>query len=94
MIGILRNWRYGLHRLRKDEINFGFPDGLLLGVEPPKCSMDSLLGMQRVLYMLQQYPGRFSFEIWKDKALSFHFFSSKNSAEGLLNSQLNSVYPR
>ena len=94
MIGILRNWRYGLHRLKEGEINFGFPEGLLLGVEPLKCSMDSLLGMQRVLYMLQQYPGRFSFEIWKDNALSFHFFSSKNSAEGLLNSQLNSVYPQ
>jgi len=95
MIEKLRNWRYGLHRLRQGEINrLGFPDGILLKVEPAKCSMDSIIGIQRVLYMLRQYPGRFSFEIWKDNALSFHFFGSKNSVEGLLTSQLNSVYPQ
>lgn len=94
MIGKLRNWRYGLHRLKQGEINrLSFPDDILLKVEPAKCPMDSLLGMQRVLYMLRQYPGRFSFEIWKDETLSLHFFSSKSSVEGLLESQLKSLYP-
>jgi len=95
MIEKFRNWKYGLHRLKPHEINsFSFPSGILLKVEPTKCSRDSIYGMQRVLYMLQQYPGRFSFEIWKDAALNFFFYSFKNSVEGMLISQLKSVYPQ
>ena len=47
-----------------------------------------------VLYMLQQYSARFSFEIWKDDAFSFHFFSSAKSVEGMIKGQLSSVYPQ
>ena len=88
-----KNWKYGLHRLSQDEINrLSFPDGILLKVVPSETSLDSMIGMQRVLYMLQQYPSRFSFEIWKDKSFSFHFLSSSKSAEGMLKGQLSSVY--
>ena len=90
-----KNWKYGLHRLSQDEINrLSFPDGILLKVVPSETSLDSMIGMQRVLYMLQQYPSRFSFEIWKDKSFSFNFFSSSKSAEGMLKGQLSSVYPQ
>ncbi|MCU0849718.1 MAG: hypothetical protein MUC80_00385 [Candidatus Thermoplasmatota archaeon] len=44
--------------------------------------------------MAQNYSGRTSFEIWKDKLFTFHFFSSARSAEGMLKSQLRSVYPQ
>jgi hypothetical protein len=90
-----RNWKYGLHRLSQNEINcLDFPDGFLLDVVPAECSLDSMAGMQKVLYMLQNYSGRFSFEIWKDKGFSFRFFSSSASVEGMLKGQLNSVYPQ
>jgi len=90
---IFRNWRYGLHCLNKNEVRFPFPHGILLRTKPSRCSIDSIVDMQSVLYILRQYPARFSFEIWKDEMLSFHFFSSKSSVEGLLVSQLKSVYP-
>jgi len=90
-----KDWKYGLHRLSQNEINcLDFPDGFLLDVVPSECSLDSMIEMQKVLYMLQNYSGRFSFEIWKDKGFSFHFFSSTTSVEGMLKGQLNSVYPQ
>lgn len=95
MIFLFKEWKYGLHRLSQNEINcLDFPDGFLLDVVPAECSLDSMAGMQKVLYMLQNYSGRFSFEIWKDKGFSFHFFSSSASVEGMLKGQLNSVYPQ
>lgn len=90
-----KDWKYGLYRLSQDEINrLGFPDGVLLEIVPADASLDSMVGMQKVLYMLQQYSARFSFEIWKDKGFSFHFFSSSESVEGMLKGQLSSVYPQ
>lgn len=90
-----KSWRYGLHRLSQEEINrLGFPDGVLLEIVPADASLDSMVGMQKVLYMLQQYSARFSFEIWKDEGFSFHFFSSSESVEGMLRGQLSSVYPQ
>jgi hypothetical protein len=92
---LFKKWKYGLHKFSQNEINcLNFPDGVLLDIIPDESSLDSLIGMQRVLYMLQQYPGRFSFEIWKDKGFSFRFFTSSKSAEGLLKGQLSSVYPQ
>lgn len=92
---MFKEWKYGLHRFSQKEINcLDFPDGILLSVVPAKCSLDSMVEMQKVLYMLQNYSGRFSFEIWRDKGFSFHFFSSLKSAEGMLKGQLNSVYPQ
>jgi len=92
---LFKEWKYGLHKLSQNEINcLDFPDGFLLDVVPAECSLDSMAGMQKVLYMLQNYSGRFSFEIWKDKGFSFHFFSSTTSVEGMLKGQLNSVYPQ
>jgi len=92
---LFNEWKYGLHKLSQNEINcLDFPDGFLLDVVPSECSLDSMAGMQKVLYMLQNYSGRFSFEIWKDKRFSFHFFSSSTSVEGMLKGQLNSIYPQ
>jgi len=89
-----KEWRYGLHKLTRKEISkLGFPKGILLEVVSPCSSLDSMVGMQRVLYLLQQYPGRFSFEIWKDGKISFRFFCSSGSVEGMLKGQLSSVYP-
>jgi hypothetical protein len=89
-----KDWRYGLHELIQKEINsLGFPDGSLLEVSPPYSSLDSMVSMQRVLYLLQQYPGRFSLEIWKDDKIGFRFFCSLGSVEGMLKGQLSSVYP-
>ena len=53
-----------------------------------------MIGMQHILYLLKNYPGRFSFEIWKDKGFRFLFFGSALSVEGMLKSQLYSVYPQ
>ena len=90
-----KDWKYGLHRLSQEEINrLGYPNGILLEVIPAEASLDSMVSMQKILYMLQQYLGRFSFEIWKDNGFSFHFFSSSESAEGMLKGQLSSVYPQ
>jgi hypothetical protein len=92
---LLRDWRYGLYRFSQEDIErLDFPRGALFDVVPVESSLDSMVGMQRVLYMLQQYPGRFSFEIWKDKNISLHFFTSSKSAEGLLKGQFSSVYPQ
>ena len=92
---MFKEWKYGLHRLSQGEINcLDFPEGVLLDVGPIECSLDSMVEMQKVLYMMQNYSCRFSFEIWKDKGFSFHFFSSSKSAEGMLRGQLNAVYPR
>lgn len=88
-------WKYGLQQPSQFDLNkLGFPEGVLFDVVPSEASHDSIVGMQKVLYMMQNYPGLFSFEIWKDKKLSFHFFSSSKSAEGMLKSQLLSVYPQ
>ena len=92
---MFREWKYGVHRLSKGEINrLGFPKGVLLEVAPAEASLDSMVGMQRVLYMLQNYPGRFSFEIWRDQKFGFHFFSSSESVEGMLRGQLAAIYPQ
>jgi len=92
---LFRNWKYGLYRLSQEEINrLGFPNGILLEVVPADASLDSMAGMQKVLYMLQQYSARFSFEIWKNKSFSFHFFSSSKAVEGMLKGQLSSIYPQ
>ncbi len=81
--------------MSQKEINcLDFPDGILLDVVPAECPLDSMVEMQKVLYMLQNYSGRFSFEIWKDDGFSFHFFSSSKSVEGMLRGQLSSVYPQ
>jgi hypothetical protein len=78
----------------RDVSSLGFPDGVLLDVAPSQVGLDSIIGMQKILYMAGNYSGRFSFEIWKDKSFTFHFFSSARSAEGMLKSQLRSVYPQ
>ena len=92
---MFKEWKYGLHRLSQDKIDcLDFPDGVLLDLVPVECSLDSMIEMQKVLYMMQNYSCRFSFEIWKDKGFSFHFFSSSKSAEGMLKGQLNAVYPQ
>jgi len=78
----------------KDFTNFTFPAGLLLEVVPSDTSLNSISEMTSILKMLGQYPSRFSFEIWKDKRFSFHFFSLSKSAEGLIRGQLSSVYPQ
>lgn len=45
----MRDWKYGLHRLSQNEINYlDFPDGFLLDVVPSECSLDSMAGMQKV----------------------------------------------
>ena len=89
-----KDWRYGLHKLTQKEINnLGFPNGILLEVVPPYSSLDSMVGMQRVLYLLQQYPGRFSFEIWNGEKISIRFFCSSGTVEGMLKGQFSSVYP-
>lgn len=91
----LNNWFYGVHQLSQSDVSsLGFPDGVILDVEPSQASLDSIIGMQKILYMAQNYSGRTSFEIWKDKSFTFHFFSSARSAEGMLKSQLRSVYPQ
>jgi hypothetical protein len=92
---LLNQWKYGLRQLSQFDLDkLGFPEGVLFDVVPSEASHDSIIGMQKVLYMVQNYPGLFSFEIWKDKKFSFHFFSSSKSAEGMLQSQLLSVYPQ
>ena len=92
---LLRDWIHGVHQLSQFDVErISFPDGILLEVSPAEASMDSILSMQRVLYMLQNYPGRFSFEIWKDNGFRFYFFSSARSAEGMIKSQLLSIYPQ
>lgn len=92
---MFKEWYYGINRLFEGEISgLGFPNGTLLEVKPSFSSHGSMTGMQRVLYLLQQYPGRFSFEIWKDKGFSFRFFTSSKNAEGMLRSQILSVYPQ
>jgi hypothetical protein len=90
-----KKWKYGLHKLSQGEINhLDFPDGILLNVLPVECSLDSIIEMQKVLYMMQNYTSRFTFEIWKDdNGFSFYFFSSSKSVEGMLKGQLNAVYP-
>lgn len=91
---MIHTW-FGLHRLsEKDIARLGFPGGALLEVVPSPASLGSMTGMQTILYMLQNYPGRFSFEIWKDRHASFHFFTSSKSSVGMLKSQLLSVYPQ
>jgi hypothetical protein len=91
----LKNLFYGAHQLSAGDISgLEFPEGILLDVAPSQAGLDSIIGMQKVLYIMQNYPGRFSFEIWKDKGFSFHFFSSAKSAEGMLRSQLRSIYPQ
>jgi hypothetical protein len=88
-------WKYGLFRLeRKDIHKLGFPNGLLLEVTPGESSLRSMEDMQRVLYMMQRYPARFSFEIWKDDKFSFHFFSSSPNVEGMIKAQLKTIYPQ
>ena len=90
-----KGWKYGLHKLSQDEINsLGFPDGVLLEIIPGDSSLDSLVQMQKVVYMLQQYARRFSFEIWKDEGFGFRFFSSTESLDNMIKSQLRSVYPQ
>jgi len=92
---LLWDWIHGVHQLSQLDVErIGFPDGVLLEVSPAEASMDSIPSMQRVLYMLQNYPGRFSFEIWRDNRFRFYFFSSARSAEGMIKSQLLSVYPQ
>ena len=90
-----KDWKYGLHKLTQEEINkFGFPDGILLDVIPSHSSLDSMIGMQRIIYLLQQYPGRFSFEIWRyDNSSNLRFFCSSGRVEGLLKGQFSSIYP-
>ena len=89
------NLVHRVHRLSlRDVEGIGFPDGILLEVTPAETTMDSILSMQRVLYMLQNYPGRFTFEIWKDNGFRFCFFASAKSAEGMIKSQLLSIYPQ
>jgi hypothetical protein len=91
----LGNWLHNIHQLsQKDISSLGFPDGVLFDVAPSQAGLDSITGMQKILYMAQNYAGRFSFEIWKDKGFTFHFFSSARSAEGMFRSQLRSVYPQ
>lgn len=91
----MKNWFYGVHHLSGSDISsLGFPDGVLLDAEPSQAGLDSTISMQKILYMAQNYSGRTSFEIWKDKTFTFHFFSSARSAEGMLKSQLRSVYPQ
>ncbi len=91
----LKDWKYGLHKLSQDEINcLDFPDGVLLEVSPSDSPLDSLVEMQKVIYMLQQYARRFSFEIWKDKCFGFRIFSSTESLDDMIKSQLKSVYPQ
>ena len=76
------------------EINkLTFPSGLLLDIIPSETPLNSISEMQSIHKILLQYPGRFSFEIWKDKKLSFHFYSSSKSVEGLIRGQLSSIYP-
>lgn len=90
-----KDWKFGLHKLLQDEINrLGFPDGILLEVAPGDSSLDSLVEMQKVIYMLQQYARRFSFEIWRDDEFSFRFFCSTESLDDMIKSQLRSVYPQ
>ena len=91
----MNDWLHGVHQLSAGDVSsLGFPDGILLDVTPSQAGLDSIIGMQKILYMAQNYPGRTSFEIWKDKMFTFHFFSSARSAEGMLKSQLRSVYPQ
>lgn len=91
----LNNWLYGVHQLSAGDVSsLGFPEGILLNAAPSQASLDSIIGMQKILYMTGNYSGRTSFEIWKDKTFTFHFFSSTRSAEGMLKSQLRSVYPQ
>jgi len=86
---------FGLRQLSEKDIGrLGFPDGVLMEVVPSSTNLGSIAGMQKILYMLQNYPGRFSFEIWKDKHVSFHFFTSSKSSVGMLKSQIMSVYPQ
>lgn len=85
----------GVHQLSEGDISsLGFPDGVLLDVEPTQAGLDSIIGMQKIIYMARNYSGRFTFEIWKDKSFTFHFFSSARSAEGMLKSQFRSIYPQ
>lgn len=92
---MFNDWRYGVCQLSKKDIkNLDFSNGILLEVTPSRTGRDSILGMQRILYLLQNYPGHFSFEIWRDKGFRFFFFSSALSVEGMLRSQLYSVYPQ
>jgi len=91
----VNNWFQDIHQLSAHDISsLEFPDGVLLNVVPSQASLDSIIGMQKILYMTKNYPGRTSFEIWKDKAFTFYFFSSAKSAEGMLKSQLRSIYPQ
>lgn len=89
-----KEWKYGLHKLTQKEINnLKFPKGLLLQIVPSHSSLDSINEMQHILYMLQQYPSRYTFEIWKDDKITLRFYCSSPSVEGMLKAQLNSVYP-
>lgn len=91
----LREWVHGLYRIKGQEINrLKFPEGVLLKLEPPEGCDTNMVEMQKALYVLWHYPGRFSFEIWKDKGIEFYFFSSRKTAEGVLKSQLDAVYPQ
>jgi len=91
----VKNLFHGAHQLStRDLSSLGFPDGVLLDVAPSQAGLDSIIGMQKIVYMAGNYSGRTSFEIWKDKTFTFHFFSSARSAEGMLKSQLRSVYPQ
>lgn len=91
----MKNLFHGAHQLStRDLSSLGFPDGVLLDVAPSQAGLDSIIGMQKIIYMTQNYPGRTSFEIWKNKDFSFHLFSSARSAEGMFKSQLRSVYPQ
>ena len=84
-----------MYRLeRRDIQKFSFPGGLLLKVTPGESSLRSMEAIQRVLYMMQRYPARFSFEIWKDDKFSFHFFSSSSNVEGMIKAQLKTIYPQ
>ncbi len=89
-----KNWSLGVYRLSRREIlNLSFPDGVLLEATPGDSSMRSIESMQKILYLMQRYPARFSFEIWKDNGIRFFFYSFSSNAEGLMKSQLKSVYP-
>lgn len=90
-----KNWKFGLHKLSQNEINrLGFPDGVLLEVAPADSSLDSLVEMQKVIYMLQQYARRFSFEMWRDEGFNFRFFCSTESLDDMIKSQIKAVCPQ
>ena len=90
-----KEWKYGLYRLSQNEINrLGFPDGVLLEVVPSESNLESLVEMQKVIYILQQYARRFSFEIWRGEGFSFRIFSSTKSLDDMIKSQLRSIYPQ